>query len=122
MTLKTIRIKYIFLSLIATLILACSTQKNRWVNRNFQALNTKYNVLYNGKVALGKGIIDVKSQYKDNFWQILPVERMQTSLEEILPGQTKNANFEKAETKATKAIQKRSMNIGGKENQKTNGF
>ena len=115
LTLKTIRIKHIFLSLTAIVILACSTQKDRWVNRNFQALNTKYNVLYNGKVALGKGIIDVKSQYKDNFWQILPVERMQTSLEDILPGQTKNANFEKAETKATKAIQKRSMNIGGKE-------
>ena len=115
LTLKTIQIKYIFLSLFAIVILACSTQKDKWINRNFQALNTKYNVLYNGNVALDKGIIDVKSQYKDNFWEILPVERMQTSTENILPGQTKNANFEKAETKATKAIQKRSMNIGGKE-------
>lgn len=115
LTLKTIQIKYIFLSLFAIVILACSTQKDKWINRNFQALNTKYNVLYNGNVALDKGIIDLKSQYKDNFWEILPVERMQTSTENILPGQTKNANFEKAETKATKAIQKRSMNIGGKE-------
>ena len=32
-----------------------------------------------------------------------------------MPGQTKNANFERAETKATKAIQKHSMNIGGSE-------
>lgn len=96
-------------------MLACSTQKDRWINRHFQALNTKYNVLYHGNVALTKGIIDIKTQNKENFWAILPVERMQTSAEEILPGQTKNANFDRAELKATKAIQKRSMNIDGKE-------
>ena len=33
----------------------------------------------------------------------------------MLPGQAKNANFERAETKATKAIQKHSMNIEGGE-------
>lgn len=96
-------------------MLACSTKKDKFINRKFQALNTKFNVLYHGNVALAKGVIEVKTLNKDNFWDILPVERMQVSAENILPGQSKNANFERAELKATKAIQKRSMNIEGKE-------
>lgn len=96
--------------------MACSTKKDRFINREFQALNTKYNVLYNGNIALDKGIQELKLKYKDNFWEILPIERMQISKENILPGQqAKNANFDRAEEKATKAIQKRSMNIDGKE-------
>lgn len=66
-------------------------------------------------MALDAGIMELKSTYKDNFWERLPIERMQISLEASLPGQTKNANFDRAETKAIKAIQKHSMNIGGAE-------
>lgn len=78
-------------------------------------MNTKYNVMYNGNMALDKGIADLKTTYKDNYWEILPIERMQISQENILPGQTRNPNFDRAEEKAVKAIQKRSMNIDGKE-------
>lgn len=114
--LKTSILKYFSLFLFIVLMIACSTKKDKWVNREFQALNTKYNVLYNGNMALDKGIEDLKLQYKDNFWERLPVERMTVAKENILPGQAqKNANFERAEEKATKAIQKRSMNIEGKE-------
>ncbi len=97
------------------MIIACSTKKNRLINREFQALNTKFNVLYNGNVALDKGIIDLKSQYKDNFWEILPIERMQILEEDLAQKKAKNANFDRAEEKATKSIQKRSMNIDGRE-------
>jgi tetratricopeptide (TPR) repeat protein len=113
--LKTKDLKYFSFFLFFLLLLACSTKKDKFINRKFQALNTKFNVLYHGNVALTKGVIEVKTQNKDNFWEILPVERMQVSAENILPGQSKNANFERAELKATKAIQKRSMNIEGKE-------
>jgi tetratricopeptide (TPR) repeat protein len=113
--LKTSTLTYTILSTIALFFVACSTKKNTFVSRNYNALTTKDNVLYNGNLALDKGIIDLKSQYKDNFWEILPVERMQISEEQMTPGQAKNPNFEKAETKATKAIQKHSMNIEGSE-------
>jgi len=114
--LKTSILKYFSLILFIALMIACSTKKDKWVNREFQALNTKYNVLYHGNVALDKGIEDLKLQYKDNFWERLPVERMTIAKENLMPGKTqKNANFERAEEKATKAIQKRSMNIEGKE-------
>ena len=109
-------IKSLFIFGIFGILIACSTQKDKFINRKFQALNTKYNVLYNGHIALDKGIEDLKTQYSDDFWDILPVERMVVSKENSLPGnKTKNANFERAEEKATKAIQKRSMNIDGKE-------
>jgi tetratricopeptide (TPR) repeat protein len=114
--LKDSLIKLLFLSGILAILIACSTKKDRFINRKFQALNTKYNVMYNGDIALEKGIEELKSQYNDDFWELLPVERMVVSKENILPGAaTKNANFERAEEKATKAIQKRSMNIDGKE-------
>jgi TolA-binding protein len=115
MTLKKIQLKYIYSFGIIAILLACSTKKDNYVNRTWHSKNTKYNVLYNGDVALQKGIADVKATYSDNFWEVLPPERMQITEEEQKPGDTKNANFERAETKATKAIQKHSMNIDGYE-------
>ena len=113
---KIIQNKYTIVALLLVFIMACSTKKNKWVNRNFQSLNTKFNVLYHSDVALEKGVFDLKSQYSDNFWEILPVERLSVIEENTLPGRkSKNANFDRAEEKATKAIQKRSMNIDGKE-------
>ncbi len=113
--LKTNTIKYfIFLGTLIFLI-ACSTKKNTFLSRNSHALSTKYNILYNGDLALQKGLLDLKSQYQDNFWEILPVERMQISEEQLQPSESKNPDFQRAEEKATKAIQKHSMNIQGSE-------
>ena len=104
---------------ILALILACSTKKDNYINRKWHATNTKYNVLFNGNIALEKGIKDVNASYSDDFWNVLPLERMQATPIEQKEGEvTKNANFERAETKATKAIQKHSMNIGGFERNK----
>lgn len=119
MKLKVIRLKYIFFGFVFVLFWACSTKKNSFATRNFQALNTEYNVLYNGGVALDKGIAEVNANYSDDFWEILPIERMQPKPEPSKADEkkatSKNPNFERAEDKATKAIQKRSMNIDGYE-------
>lgn len=113
---KNTKWKYILGAVSLVFSVACSTKKNTFVNRNWHALNSEYNTLFNGDVALEAGIKELKAGYKDNFWELLPVERMQVVDEAALPGQkTKNANFDRAETKATKAIQKHSMNIEGKE-------
>lgn len=77
------------------------------------ALSARDNILYNGQIALDKGITNLKTTYKDNFWEVLPIERMPITKEEDRPENSKNENFERAETKATKAIQKHSMNING---------
>ncbi|WP_035654413.1 type IX secretion system periplasmic lipoprotein PorW/SprE [Flavobacterium saliperosum] len=112
---KNTILKYLLVVGFSALLIACSTKKNSFTRRAYHSVTTEFNVLYNGQIAFDKGVEDLKVTYKDNFWDILPVERMQEKTEAILPGQTKNANFERAETKATKAIQKHSMNIDGGE-------
>lgn len=108
-------LKYAIFCGFFALLIACSTKKDTFVSRNMHALSTEYNILYNGEIALKAGIDELKTQYKDNFWEILPVERMQEKAEEMMPGDKKNPNFERAETKANKAIQKHSMYIEGGE-------
>ena len=114
---KTHLPRYISIVGLLLFLIACSTKKNSFVSRNSHALSSKYNILYNGGLALDQGIIDLKTQYQDNFWERLPIERMQVAKDAVLPGATSeiNPSFERAETKSTKAIQKHSMNIGGSE-------
>ncbi len=94
----------------------CSRKKDKFINRGWHAIGTEYNILYNGGLALEQGKQEVAGSYNENFWDILPVERMQISEEISLPGTVKNESFKLAEEKATKAIQKHSMLIEGKEN------
>ncbi|MFN8273771.1 MAG: gliding motility protein [Flavobacteriaceae bacterium] len=113
---KTNLLKYF--SIVGLLFLiACSTKRNTFISRNSHALSTRDNILYNGGLALDKGIVELKTQYKDNFWKILPVERLTVKDQQDLTQaeSQSNPNFTRAETKATKAIQKHSMNIGGSE-------
>ncbi len=97
------------------LVTSCSRKKDTFVNRNFHALGTKYNILYNGEIALENGRATVDNAATDNYWELLPIERMQVSEDIFLPGQSKNQDFERAEEKAIKAVQKHGMNIKGKE-------
>lgn len=83
--------------------------------RNSHALSTKYNILYNGQVGFDKGMKAIEANYTDNFWKLLPIERMQIDQGFSEDTKVKNPDFQLAETKATKAIQKHSMNIGGRE-------
>ncbi|MGB5355655.1 MAG: hypothetical protein WBN11_03085 [Eudoraea sp.] len=94
---------------------ACSTKKDTFVNRNWHALNTKYNVLYNGNNAFDIGREELNVAYVDNYWELLPVERLQVKDEIKLDSEDNNPNFEIAEEKATKAIQKHSMDIADEE-------
>ena len=100
---------------ITFLALSCSRKKDKFINRNFHAITAEFNALYNGYVALDQGRQRLNDAYFDNYWEVLPIERMQISEDIILPGQSKNENFSRAEEKAAKAIQKHSMNIDGKE-------
>jgi tetratricopeptide (TPR) repeat protein len=114
--LKNIQLKHLLTFGSIAILLACSTKRDNYINRKWHSTNTKYNVLYNGNLAMQKGIADVKATYSDDFWDVLPLERMQITPTEQKEGEvTRNANFERAETKATKAIQIHSMNIGGYE-------
>lgn len=85
------------------------------MSRTSHSVGTKYNILYNGGIGLEKGLHSIRANNEDNFWKILPIEKMQFDENFSEAAKAKNADFELAETKATKAIQKHSMNIGGRE-------
>ncbi|WP_233243970.1 tetratricopeptide repeat protein [Tamlana fucoidanivorans] len=105
----------IIASLCVALAISCSRKKDKFINRNFHAVTAEYNTLFNGYNALEEGREALNNTYFDNYWDILPVERLEVFDDVILPGQSKNENFSRAEEKAIKAIQKHGMNIEGKE-------
>ena len=108
-------LKSLFFFLFLIFLVACSTKKDTFLARNSHALSTKYNILYNGQVGLDKGVKEIKASSDDNFWKRLPIEKMEIVEDFTTTTKPKNTNFEVAEAKATKAIQKHSMNIGGRE-------
>lgn len=114
-TLKTSFTPILVLCCVMLIVASCSRKKNTFINRNFHALGTKYNILYNGNLALENGRAAVDDAFTDNYWDLLSVERMETIDEVSLEGESGNPNFERAEGKAIKAVQKHGMNIKGKE-------
>ena len=96
------------------IIFSCSRKKDRFINRNWHALNTKYNVLFNGGVAYETGLNDIESKYDENFWEILPIEQINIK-DFSIEDDEKNSDLQRAEEKAIKAVQTHGMSIKGKE-------
>ncbi|CAM1334279.1 Protein involved in gliding motility SprE [Tenacibaculum aestuariivivum] len=122
--------KLLVFNLFLAITYSCSVKKDAFLNRNFHALTTKYNTLFNGKEAYLKGLKEVEDKHEDNFWKRLQIEPItfnenEISLPVLQPGTGFDENveeevevltsFDKAEEKAVKAIQKHSMNINGYE-------
>ncbi len=100
---------------LAVVGFACSRKKDKFVNRTWHDVTTKNNTLYNGRLAFDQGKEEIIQTYEDNFWELLPIERMIVSEDVRLPNEVLNQNFDRSEEKAVKAIQKHSMLINGKE-------
>jgi len=94
---------------------ACSRKKNTFLSRSKHSVTAEFNILYNGNVAFDNGKEQLSRTYKDNFWEILPIERIELEESNVLPGESKNEDFNIAEEKAAKAIQKHSIYLEGKE-------
>ena len=106
-----------FLTLIVAF--SCSTKKDAFVNRQYHAISTKYNVLFNGEQAFIYGLEALNANYEDNYWNVLPIEPLKVD-ELAMPGMMGDTDsspqeFERAEEKAVKAIQKHSMLIARQE-------
>ena len=91
MKLKTKTKSFIYKTLMLISILAvltsCSRKKNKWLNRNYHAMTTYYNILYHGNIALENGKTQVDENYVDDYWEILPIERLANTEEEIKYGE-----------------------------------
>lgn len=108
-----------FTVIIFCLLLAlasCSRKNDAFLNRNLHAVGTEFNTLYNGNLALQAGLDNIEANYQDNYWDILPVERLTVKDEiRVSADEKSDPNFERAEEKAVKAVQKHSMQIDGEE-------
>ena len=109
--------KKTIIQLLCLFILSCSTQKDKYINRQYHLISTKYNVLFNGENAFAVGQEILSKTFEDNFYETLPIEPISINGENInettiIPG------FSRAEEKAVKAIQKHSMNINGRQRNK----
>ncbi|MFK5878266.1 MAG: hypothetical protein QM478_02085 [Flavobacteriaceae bacterium] len=114
------KVHYIYIFIGALLLIAsCSRTKDAALNRGFHSMNTKYNILYNGEVALERGLQELNDKYIDDYWQRLPIEPLKVDKLALpgIQGDTDNSNafFERAEEKAVKAVQRHGMNIAGTE-------
>ena len=109
-------IQYTSLFLLAIVALtACSRKKDTFLNKKFHAVSTEYNTLFNGNNAFIQGKEALAQTYRDDYYKILPVERIEVVDLDGYDTDSKDPNFNTAEEKAVKAIQKHSMYIGGKE-------
>lgn len=105
----------LFVFLGAIIITSCSRKKSTFLSRNYHAVTSEFNTLYNGYNALELGKSTLNETYQDNYWEVLPIERLEVTNEFLAPGTSRNENFPKAEEKAIKAIQKHSINVEGRE-------
>lgn len=127
--------KILLLTVLLGTIYACSTKKDTLIRRNYHALTSHFNILFNGEEAFKQGIEGINQGYKDDWFKQLPIEPIEFDDRKIAPPTFKNNGpgagfgrkekedeaekplgpFEKAEEKAVKAIQKHGMNINGLE-------
>jgi tetratricopeptide (TPR) repeat protein len=99
---------------IMLLFSACSTRKDKWINRTYHSVTAHYNAYWNGNVALKDAIGTLDKNTQDDFTKILPVYRL---------GAAKDTNSIKSKTdraieKASKVITKHSMVFSGVEKNK----
>lgn len=101
--------KAIVLLFCLTFLLHSCGRNDTFIGRNFHAVSTEFNTLYNGGLALEKGLATVNDAYTENFWELLPIERFEIKDEVRLANDVNNSDFERAEEKAIKAIQKHTI-------------
>lgn len=87
------------------MLLACSTEKNAWVNRAFHNVNSRYNGYFHAQQSLEDGIYNLTFSNKDDLDQLIPVFQYGN------PDERKGiySQMDKAIEKATKVVAKHSM-------------
>ncbi|MBP1676663.1 MAG: hypothetical protein H6Q20_1222 [Bacteroidetes bacterium] len=95
----------IFAGALLFIGLSCSTNKNTWSTRSYQALNTRYNVYFNGKTAYKEGLKNIALANKEDYSNIIPmypISRHENAGSAI-------SNMDRAIEKSRKAIKQHSI-------------
>ncbi len=107
--------KYLYTSILIVAVLffvGCSTKKNTWVSRNYHALNTNYNVYFNGNESYKQGIERINEGNVDDYSEILNMYAI-SKHENASAGK---GDMDRAMLKAQTAIKKHSIRKKPKKN------
>lgn len=71
--LKNLPAHKILLVLLIVLASGCSTKKNTWASRTYQATNTRFNVYFNGYVSYNEGLKNILKANKEDYSSVIPM-------------------------------------------------
>ncbi len=103
----------ILIPLVATLMMACSTQKNTWLSRGYQKTISAYNVYHNGNEAFKAGIVKIREASPNDFSNVLPVYEFA----DASTAKAGSSDMETALRKGHKLIQLHSITVKPKRKQ-----
>ena len=94
-----------FISLLAVLLVSCSTRKNTPATRRVQAFKARYNTYFNGHEAYLDGVQAQKDGNKDNYTEVIPLLPIGNKATLSLG----TSNFDRAIEKCQKTIKQHSI-------------
>jgi len=108
-----IRISAITLTslLVLAVLASCSTKKNKWANRTFHNITSRFNGYFNGNETNKEVELMLRTAHIDNYYKIIPVFQTGT----LEDSKTVIPLTDKAIKKASVVISRHSMMIRGKE-------
>jgi len=94
-------------AIVALFLSNCSTQKNKFLNKAYHNVTTRYNIYFNARESFKEGKTKIETGYKENYSQILPVFIYpdNNSSKSIYP------EMDRTIEKCSKGVQKHSMYI-----------
>ena len=90
---------------------ACSTKKNKWVNRAYHNTTSKYNTWFNGNEVVKEIELSLSTAHQDNFYKVIPVYMLGT----LEDSKSIFAPADKAIKKGSMVVAKHNMLIRGKQ-------
>lgn len=99
---------------VISIFMACSTEKNTFINRVYHGTTARYNGLFNARELVRIGLEEYRKNYREDYHEILPIE--------LLPNEEDVVDFypivDTAISKCKTVISKHSMPTASKPSQK----
>jgi len=71
--LKNLSKHTVLLIILISLISGCSTKKNTWASRTYQAVNTRFNVYFNGYISYNEGLRNIQKANREDYSSVIPM-------------------------------------------------
>lgn len=106
--------KLFFLTVFLLVVVACSTEKNTFVNRTYHGTTARYNGYFNANELIRQSMVSYRASLKEDYYELLPIDPLPN--EEQVVGMY--PAIDTAIAKCTKVIQKHSMPSNDKPSKK----